>query len=147
LQVATTALKEAPKADGKVGQAVEVGPANPRYVAESGGWRKRLVREFGALKASQGKPILTLGGASFAASLIEYNLVDEYRLIVHPVALGRGIPIFDKLPENVSLQLIEYRKFKSEPLERSSSPKSATENEPGVAALNRIDEQARMMAL
>jgi len=49
------------------------------------------------LKAQAGKPIVAIGGAGFAQSLIATGLVDEYHLAVHPVALGSGLPIFSGL--------------------------------------------------
>jgi dihydrofolate reductase len=50
--------------------------------------------EIAALKAEDGKPILLHGGASFARSLADLGLIDEYRLYVHPIALGEGLPLF-----------------------------------------------------
>lgn len=53
-----------------------------------------LAWEIARLKSQDGKPIVAHGGASFARSLIAQGLVDEYRLVVHPLALGKGLPIF-----------------------------------------------------
>jgi dihydrofolate reductase len=47
-----------------------------------------------ALKNEPGKDIFTYGGADFASSLISLNLVDEYYIIVSPVAIGDGMRIF-----------------------------------------------------
>lgn len=47
-----------------------------------------------ALKQQPGKDILVYGGADFASSLISENLVDEYYIIINPVALGSGLSIF-----------------------------------------------------
>jgi dihydrofolate reductase len=47
-----------------------------------------------ALKNQPGKDILVYGGANFVSSLISLNLIDEYYLIVNPVAIGAGLPIF-----------------------------------------------------
>jgi hypothetical protein len=52
----------------------------------------------------------------FAQSLVRANLVDEYRLAVHPVALGRGKPLFAKL---------EARSSKLEACSRSSSARGS----------------------
>lgn len=44
------------------------------------------------MKQQTHKSILALGGATFAQALARLNLVDEYRLLIHPVALGSGKP-------------------------------------------------------
>jgi dihydrofolate reductase len=43
--------------------------------------------------------IVCFGGARFAHSLARHRLIDEYRLTVHPVALGDGLPLWYGLPE------------------------------------------------
>jgi dihydrofolate reductase len=50
--------------------------------------------EIEKLKAEDGKPLLLHGGASFARSLAALGVIDEYRLLVHPIALGEGLPLF-----------------------------------------------------
>jgi len=64
-----------------------------------------LVADIKRLKAEDGKPILAHGGATFATSLIAAKLVDVFHLIVHPVVLGRGLPIFAGLEHPVNLKL------------------------------------------
>jgi len=64
-----------------------------------------LVADIQRLKAEDGKPILAHGGAAFATSLIAANLVDVFHLVVHPVVLGRGLPIFAGLQKPVHLKL------------------------------------------
>ena len=46
------------------------------------------------LKNQPGKDILVYGGADFVSSLISLNLIDEYYLIINPVAIGAGLSIF-----------------------------------------------------
>lgn len=46
------------------------------------------------LKAQEGKDLLVYGGAGFASSLIEQNLVDELHFFVNPVAIGEGMRVF-----------------------------------------------------
>jgi dihydrofolate reductase len=70
-----------------------------------------LAHEITKLKAKDGKPIIAHGGASFARSLIAQNLVDEYALMVHPIALGRGLPIFSGLPAPRPLKLVSSKAF------------------------------------
>lgn len=47
-----------------------------------------------ALKEQPGKDILVYGGANFVSSLISINLIDEYYIIISPVAIGAGLSIF-----------------------------------------------------
>lgn len=65
------------------------------------------------LKQQPGKDIWLYGGASLAATFIEQGLVDEYRLSVHPVALGAGKPLFTDLKRRLELELIEAKTFSS----------------------------------
>lgn len=51
------------------------------------------------LKRSAAGDIVCFGGARFAHSLARHRLIDEYRLTVHPVALGKGLPLWHGLPE------------------------------------------------
>lgn len=54
---------------------------------------------------------LGVGGPTLASAFIERGLVDEYRLVVHPVILGAGRPLFPALREGISLRLRETRTF------------------------------------
>jgi dihydrofolate reductase len=64
--------------------------------------------EIARLKQEPGKDIYVPGGASFAQSLSAQGLIDEYRLIVNPVVLGGGLPLFT---EPVNLKLLDSRAF------------------------------------
>ena len=70
-----------------------------------------LATGIAALKAEAGKPILAHGGARFARSLIATGLIDEYHLLVHPVALGRGLAIFADLATPLDLTLTASQRF------------------------------------
>ena len=56
-----------------------------------------LAEEITNLKKQNGKDIIVYGGASFVSALIKEGLIDEYHLIVNPVAIGNGMPIFKSL--------------------------------------------------
>ncbi|MFL6136323.1 MAG: dihydrofolate reductase family protein [Frankiaceae bacterium] len=56
---------------------------------------------------------LALGGADLAATFMRHDLVDEYRLYVHPVAIGRGKPLFPPSGRRTYLELAETRTFGS----------------------------------
>jgi dihydrofolate reductase len=55
----------------------------------------RDVDEIAALKHQPGKPIVAWAGAALVRALMQADLVDEYRLVVHPVVLGAGTRLFE----------------------------------------------------
>jgi dihydrofolate reductase len=63
-----------------------------------------------ALKSQQGGDILVAGSGRLVAGLVAHDLVDEYRLMVHPVVLGQGKKLFKEGSAPVDLALIETRK-------------------------------------
>ena len=71
-----------------------------------------LTEEINKLKQQPGKDILAHGGAQFAQSLAKAGVIDEYQLVIHPVALGKGLSIFSELPKPVYLDLISSTAFK-----------------------------------
>lgn len=72
-----------------------------------------LSEEINKLKNQSGKDLLVYGGSTFVSNLVKENLIDEFYLFLNPVALGRGIPIFDSLKEWQQLQLIKSKTFES----------------------------------
>ena len=56
---------------------------------------------------------LDVSGPTLASAFIERGLVDEYRLLVHPVVLGAGTPFFPILRDRVGLRLLETHTFGS----------------------------------
>jgi len=62
------------------------------------------VEEVVKLKHQPGKDLLISGSITLAQALIDESLVDEYRLVLCPVVLGSGRPLF---PNNPSLHPIE----------------------------------------
>ena len=63
--------------------------------------------EIGRMKREPGKNLIAWGGASFVSSLIAADLVDEYHFVTNPLALGGGLPIFDKLAAPRRLSLLD----------------------------------------
>ena len=56
---------------------------------------------------------LNVGGPTLASAFIRRGLVDEYRLIVHPVMLGAGTPFFPSLDAPLRLRLTDTHRFAS----------------------------------
>jgi dihydrofolate reductase len=69
----------------------------------------RVAEEVAKLKQEPGD--LAVGGAGLASTLIEHDLIDEYRPFVSPVILGAGTPFLPPLQERLSLELVETRTF------------------------------------
>jgi dihydrofolate reductase len=72
-----------------------------------------------ALKRRPGKDLLVHGGASFVQALSRQGLVDEYRLLIHPTALGEGLRLF---ATRVDLELLESAEFDSGAVARVFRP-------------------------
>jgi len=70
-----------------------------------------LVGEIRRQKAMPGKSLVAYGGASFARDLVKHDLVDEYRFVVRPVVLGKGLRIFDAVEKPRSLKLLTSASF------------------------------------
>src|SRR4051794_28903904 len=66
--------------------------------------------EVRALQAQPGGD-MAVGGADLAATFLAYDLVDEFRLYVNPVVLGRGRPLFPTAEASRQLELVETRAF------------------------------------
>ena len=82
---------------------------------ERADWNTTIMRdvvpeEIMALKAQPGGD-LALGGADLAAAFMRHDLIDEYRLYVHPVLIGRGKPLFRPSDAKTDLRLAETRAF------------------------------------
>lgn len=65
------------------------------------------------LKQEAGNDLAVFGSANLLSSLMQLNLVDEHRVLVNPVLLGRGTPLFQNITHPVSLKLMKTRTFKS----------------------------------
>ncbi|MFC3491482.1 dihydrofolate reductase family protein [Glycomyces rhizosphaerae] len=69
--------------------------------------------EIQRLRAEPGEGEIAIGGATLAAEAAELGLIDEYRVIVHPVLVGGGIPYFPRQERREDLELVETRTFNS----------------------------------
>ncbi len=72
-----------------------------------------LTEDIDRLKREPGGPILAHGGATFVHSLVRGGLVDEYRLVINPVAIGHGTGLFSSLSEPLRLELVEAHTYPS----------------------------------
>ncbi len=86
---------------------------------ESADWNNtRLVRgdaadEVAKLRQQPGKDLFIFGSADLASTLARSGLIDEYRLIVNPVVLGRGMPMFKGIDDRLDLKLLRTKTFRN----------------------------------
>ena len=81
--------------------------ANTRIVKDD------VAAELTRLKQQPGKDIAVFGSSDLVVSLLGMGLVDELRIMVHPVVLGAGRSLFRTAPERMQLRLAEARPFRS----------------------------------
>jgi dihydrofolate reductase len=119
----TTAVRDASRAREERGEAPSsTRPASAESWNEATVVTGHLADEIAGLKQQAGKDILAHGGAGFAQALVSLGLIDEYRLIVHPVALGRGLPLFSRLSKPLDLELVSSTAFNSGSVAQVYSP-------------------------
>ena len=86
---------------------------------EKAGWENsRLVKgdavqEINRLKQQPGKDLAIFGSANLATTLVQDNLIDEYRIFVNPVVLGAGTPLFQGVKDRLKLKLVSSKTFQS----------------------------------
>jgi len=114
-----------PGADALQDDPVVAGQMNsiPKIVfsqtLQQASWQNtRLVRENAEdeicrLKQQPGRDWFIFGSARLSASLIQAGLIDEYRLILNPLALGGGTPLFQGLHQPLHFNLLKTRVFQN----------------------------------
>jgi dihydrofolate reductase len=73
----------------------------------------RDVEDIRNLKQQAGKDMHAVGGATLVSSLMNLDLIDELRLIVHPIVLGGGKALFKDVKERHALKLVQVKPLKS----------------------------------
>jgi dihydrofolate reductase len=72
-----------------------------------------LAFEISRIKQEPGNPLLAHGGARFAEALVRSGLIDEYWLIIHPIALGSGLRLFPEVTAPIRLKPTSHTHFKT----------------------------------
>ncbi len=72
-----------------------------------------IAEEAKRLKQEPGGDMVVLGSAKLASLLLERGLVDEYRVYITPILLGRGNPLFQPIGERLNLRLVGQKIFRS----------------------------------
>ena len=96
--------------------------ATPKHVVSRGSPTLRanatklegdVVETLRSMKAGDGPPIMLGSGAELLAAATKAGLIDEYRLLVVPTALGDGKPLFAELDEPLELRLTNSHTYAS----------------------------------
>ena len=85
--------------------------------------RGDLADEIAALKSQPGGEIIAWGGAGFAQELSRAQLIDQYAIVVQPVAYGGGKPIFRDLPDALHLSLVGTTTYSTGTMLHISEPR------------------------
>jgi dihydrofolate reductase len=72
-----------------------------------------VAEEIEGLRAEPGEGDIAIGGATLAAEAAALDLIDEYRVVLHPVLVGGGRSYFPQRERQVNLELVETRTFSS----------------------------------
>lgn len=72
-----------------------------------------IVKEIREMKNTTGKDMTILGSGSIVTQFTEHGLIDEIQIMVDPVLIGQGVPIFQNIQQSPVLKLKRTRAFKS----------------------------------
>jgi len=75
--------------------------------------RENIAEDLATMKRQATKDIVLFAGASIASTFINLDLIDEYRLMVHPIVLANGISLFRDVREDRTLTLRRTKTFSS----------------------------------
>jgi dihydrofolate reductase len=73
--------------------------------------RDHVAEEIAKLKQQPGKDIAVFGSANLLSTLMQLDLVDEHRIMVNPVILGNGTPLFKTSKDKQNLKLVRTKTF------------------------------------
>lgn len=82
--------------------------------------------EIATLKQRPGKDLALFGSANLASSLMQLGLIDEIRIFINPLVLGRGNPTFKDVKDRMALKLVKARTFRSGDVLLYYQPESGT---------------------
>jgi dihydrofolate reductase len=75
--------------------------------------KEHIAEEVSKLKQQQGRDLAIFGSSDLAVSFIQMGLIDELRIMVNPVVLGSGKPLFNGIHEKLNMKLLKTKTFRS----------------------------------
>jgi dihydrofolate reductase len=73
--------------------------------------KDQIAEEISKLKQQPGKDLALFGSANLMSTLMQLDLIDEHRIMVNPVLLGSGNPLFKGAKDRLNLKLIKTKVF------------------------------------
>jgi dihydrofolate reductase len=75
--------------------------------------KENVAEEVAKLKHQPGKDLIIFGSSDLAVTFIQHGLLDEFRIMVNPVVLGNGKPLFKGIKDRLNLKLLKTKTFRS----------------------------------
>ena len=75
--------------------------------------KENIAEEIAKLKQQPGKDLIIFGSSDLAVTFIQYGLLDECRIMVNPVVLGSGKPLFKGIKDRLNLNPLRTKTFRS----------------------------------
>ena len=69
--------------------------------------KENIAEEISKMKQQSGKDMVIFGSSSIVSTFMQFGLIDEYRIILNPVVLGNGKPLFKGINEKHNLKLLK----------------------------------------
>ncbi|MCX6121124.1 MAG: dihydrofolate reductase family protein [Ignavibacteriales bacterium] len=75
--------------------------------------KENITEEVTKLKHQPGKDIAVFGSSNLAVTFMQHGFIDEYRIMVNPVILGKGNTLFNGINDRFNLSLLKTKTFRS----------------------------------
>jgi dihydrofolate reductase len=75
--------------------------------------KENIEEEIKKMKNQPGKDMALLGSGTIMSEFAQRGLIDEYRIMVNPIILGQGAPLFKGIKERINLKLVRTRTFRN----------------------------------
>jgi dihydrofolate reductase len=75
--------------------------------------KENMEEEIGTMKQLPGRDMALLGSGSIMSQLAQRGLIDEYRIMLNPLVLGAGTPLFKGIKDRLGLRLLDTRSFRN----------------------------------
>jgi dihydrofolate reductase len=95
------------------------------------------------LKREPGNDLALFGSADLASTLMRLGLIDEYRILVTPVVLGSGTPMFKHVEDKIALKLLKATTWSSGIVALSYQPQPVGSSPPGDGVIPPRSEAIR----